>query len=55
MALPNGDWTTQRTRCQSLGGDLAVYNRWVAALLSRGTVPAGLAAAGLAAAAAMTG
>ena len=29
----NGDWTTQRTACQSLGGDLVVYNEWVAALL----------------------
>ncbi len=33
MVLPNGNWDTQRARCQLLGGDLAVYNEWVTTLL----------------------
>jgi hypothetical protein len=36
MVLPDGTWDTHRTKCQSLGGDLVVYNEWVAALLLRG-------------------
>jgi hypothetical protein len=41
MVLPAGTWDTQRTKCQSLGGDLVVYNEWVAALGARACSPGG--------------